>query len=143
MMPLFPALSPQHYSFASSSRQRNFVAKIEKFRIFREINKNFVKYEMIYFAKFRCLLEAKIQCCGDRAGNSEISSTTLDRESTEVLFKSCVSKPWKDFLIIVVTCSVAELHAFYAAPAPGENFDAAPAARLLPYCIARQIFKTN
>jgi hypothetical protein len=28
----------------------------------------------------------------------------------------------------VVRNSVAELHHFYAAPAPGENFDAAPAA---------------
>jgi hypothetical protein len=44
--------------------------------------------------------------------------------------------------------SVAEPHHFFAAPAPGKNFDAAPVdpARfrlrlwLLPYCIARQNF---
>jgi hypothetical protein len=44
--------------------------------------------------------------------------------------------------------SVAELHHFYAAPAPGKNLDAAPAApaaplRLLPYCIARQNFENE
>jgi hypothetical protein len=36
---------------------------------------------------------------------------------------------------MIVKISVAEPHHFYAAPAPGKNFDA---ARLLPYYIARQ-----
>jgi hypothetical protein len=31
-------------------------------------------------------------------------------------------------LLYSICSSVAELHHFYAAPAPGENFDAAPAA---------------
>jgi hypothetical protein len=46
--------------------------------------------------------------------------------------------------VIIFSCpsfkdSVAEPHHFYAAPAPGKNFDAAPAPTL-GYCIARQKF---
>jgi hypothetical protein len=38
--------------------------------------------------------------------------------------------------------SDAELHHFYAAPAPGENSDAAPAAPA-PTLLQGKIFKTN
>jgi hypothetical protein len=36
--------------------------------------------------------------------------------------------------------SVKEPHHFYAAPAPGKNFDVAPAAPAPTYCIAMQNF---
>jgi hypothetical protein len=43
-----------------------------------------------------------------------------------------------------VSSSVAEPHHFYAAPAPGENFDAAPAATAPnPTVLQGKIFKTN
>jgi hypothetical protein len=42
----------------------------------------------------------------------------------------------------MVSTSLAEPHHFYAAPAPGENFDVAPAPAPT-YCIAKENFKTN
>jgi hypothetical protein len=41
-----------------------------------------------------------------------------------------------------VNCSVAEPHHFYAAPAPGENFDPAPAPTLL-YSKAKFLKRTK
>jgi hypothetical protein len=42
----------------------------------------------------------------------------------------------------LLTSSVAEPHHFYAAPAPGENFDAAPAPTLL-YSKAKFLKRTK
>jgi hypothetical protein len=44
----------------------------------------------------------------------------------------------------IMTTSVAEPHHFYAAPVLGKNVATAPAAPVLPFCIARQnIYRRN
>jgi hypothetical protein len=51
---------------------------------------------------------------------------------------------WYPFLCLVAVTSVAEPHHFYAAPAPGKNFDAAPApAPTLLYDMAKILKRTK
>jgi hypothetical protein len=46
--------------------------------------------------------------------------------------------------VLIIISSVAEPHHFYAAPAPGENFDAAPApAPILLYSKAKFLKQTQ
>jgi hypothetical protein len=73
-----------------------------------------------------------VDCAGHSAALTERRESDRQRDINHS-GESTLLTAHSSFGLACMTYSVAEPHHFYAAPAPGENFDAAPAPTLL-YC---------